>query len=56
MRFSVLGLRSDLRIELQAPVHALKTTKRLFLAIFDPRSSIVKNVFDCHLTGVMNKV
>ena len=24
----------------------------LFLAIFDPRSSIVKSVFDCHLSGV----
>ena len=24
-------------------------SKRLFLAIFDPRSSIVKSLFDCHL-------
>ena len=24
----------------------------LFLSIFDPRSSIVKSVFDCHLSGV----
>ena len=24
----------------------------MFLAIFDPRSSIVKSVFDCHLSGV----
>ena len=27
-------------------------SKTLFLAIFDPRSSIVKVVFDCHLSGV----
>ena len=26
--------------------------KTLYLAIFDPRSSIVKSVFDCHLSGV----
>ena len=24
----------------------------LFLAIIDPRSSIVKSVFDCHISGV----
>ena len=24
----------------------------MYKAIFDPRSSIVKNVFDCHLSGV----
>ena len=24
----------------------------MFLRIFDPRSSIVKSVFDCHLSGV----
>ena len=27
-------------------------SKTLFLAIFDPRSPIVKVVFDCHLSGV----
>ena len=27
-------------------------SKTLFLTIFDPRSSIVKSVFDCHLPGV----
>ena len=27
----------------------------LFLAIFDPRSSIVKSVFDCRLSGVKQK-
>ena len=27
-------------------------SKTLFLAIFDPRSWIVKSVFDCHLSGV----
>ena len=28
-------------------------SKTLFLAIFDPRSSIVKSVFDCRLPGVV---
>ena len=28
-------------------------SKTLFLAIFDPCSSIVKSVFDCHIPGVM---
>ena len=28
------------------------TNKTLFLAIFDSRSSIVKSVFDCRLSGV----
>ena len=28
-------------------------SKTLFLSIFDPRSSIVDSVFDCHLPGVM---
>ena len=28
-------------------------SKTLFLAIFDPRSSTVKSVFDCRLPGVM---
>ena len=27
-------------------------TKTLFLLIYDPRLSIVKNVFDCRLPGV----
>ena len=27
-------------------------SKTLFLTIFDPRSSIVKSVFDCRLPGV----
>ena len=27
--------------------------KKLFLAIFDPRSSIVNSVFDCRLSGVV---
>ena len=26
--------------------------KTLFLSVFDPRLSIVKSVFDCHLFGV----
>ena len=30
-------------------------SKTLFLASFDPRSSIVKSVFDCHLPGVHMK-
>ena len=29
-----------------------KAIKTLFLTNFDPRSSIVKSVFDCHLSGV----
>ena len=28
-------------------------SKTLFLSFFDPRSSIVDNVFDCHLPGVI---
>ena len=28
-------------------------TKTLFLALFDPRSSIVKSVFNCRLSGVI---
>ena len=28
-------------------------SKTMFLSIFDPRSSIVKNVFDCRLPGVI---
>ena len=28
-------------------------SKTLLLAIFDPRSSIVKSVFDCRLSGVL---
>ena len=28
-------------------------SKTLFLAILDPRSSIVKSVFDCHLSGMI---
>ena len=31
-------------------------SKTLFLSIFDPRSSIVDNVFDCRLSGLMNKL
>ena len=27
--------------------------KTLFLSVFDPRPSIVKSVFDCHLSGVL---
>ena len=30
-------------------------SKTLFLSIFDPRSSIVDNVFDCRLSGVVIK-
>ena len=28
-------------------------SKTLFLALFDPRASIVKSIFDCRLSGVM---
>ena len=31
-------------------------SKTLFLSIFDPRSSIVDNVFDCRLTGVITQL
>ena len=30
-------------------------SKTLFLAIFDPRSWIVKSVYDCRLSGVVTK-
>ena len=29
--------------------------KTLFLSIFDRRSSIIDNVFDCHLSGVISR-
>ena len=34
----------------------MEIEKTLFLEIFDPRSSIVKNVFDCHISGVFSAV
>ena len=30
-------------------------SKTMFLSIFYPRSSIVDNVFDCHLPGVISR-
>ena len=30
-------------------------SKTLFLAIFDPLSSIVNSIFDCHLSGVLSR-
>ena len=30
-------------------------SKTQFLRIYDPHSSIVKSVFDCHLVGVFTK-
>ena len=36
-----------------SPDWLLMAIETLFVVIFDPRSSIVKDVFDCHLSSVI---
>ena len=53
------SLETEFSIAICRPVGDKWQSKTLFLAIFDPRSSIVKGVFDCCLPGVItveNKV
>ena len=45
-------LETEFLIAICHPTGDKWQSKTLFLAIFDPRSSIVKVVFDCHLSGV----
>ena len=45
-------LETEFLIAICRPTGNKWQPKTLFLAIFDPRSSIVKSVFDCRLSGV----
>ena len=42
----------DPKVELKGKTIGYLRWQPLFLAIFDPRSLIVKSVFDCRLSGV----
>ena len=46
------SLETEFLIAICRPIGDKWQLKMLFLAIFDPRSSIVKSVFDCRLPGV----
>ena len=46
------SLEIEFSIAICRPIGDKWQSKTLFLSIFDPRSSIVKSVFDCHLPGV----
>ena len=46
------SLETEFLIAICRPIGDKCQSKTLFLAIFDPRSSIVKSVFDCRLLGV----
>ena len=46
---------TELSIAICRPSGDKWKSKTLFLAIFDPRSSIVKSFFDCHLSDVSSK-
>ena len=48
------SLETEFSIAICRPTGAKLQSKTLFLAIFDPRSSIVKTVFDCRLCGVVS--
>ena len=45
-------LETEFLIAICRPTGNKFQSKTLFLAIFDPLSSIMKSVFDCHLPGV----
>ena len=45
---------TEFPIAIRRPVGNKWQSKMLFLAIFDPHSSIVKRVFDCSLPGVIS--
>ena len=47
------SLKTEFSIAICRPIGDKWQSKTLFLAIFDPRSSIVKSVFDCRLPGVV---
>ena len=49
------SLKTEFSIAICRPTGDKWQSKTLFLAFFDPRSSIVKNVFDCRLPCVVNK-
>ena len=46
------SLETEFLIAICRPTGDKCQSKTLFLAIFDPHSSIVKSVFDCRLSGV----
>ena len=46
------SIKTDFLIAICRPTGDKWQSKTLFLAIFDPRSSIVKSVFDCRLSDV----
>ena len=46
------SLETEFSIAICRPIGDKWQSKTLLLAIFEPRSSIVKSVFDCRLPGV----
>ena len=44
---------TDVLIVICRPTGDKWQSKTLFLAFFDPHSSSVKSIFDCHLSGVI---
>ena len=50
------SLETEFAIAICRPTGDKWQSKILFLAIFDPRSSIVKSAFDCRLSGVFPEV
>ena len=49
-------LETEFPIAICRPTGDKWQSKTLFLAIFDPHSSIVKSVFDCRLVGVILQI
>ena len=47
------SIETEFSIAIFRPTGDKWQSKTLFLAIFDPRSSIVKSFFDCRLPGVV---
>ena len=47
--------QKSLETEFSTAIFRPTGLKTLFLSIFDPRSSIVKSVFNCHQPGVVLK-
>ena len=50
------SLETEFLITICRPTGDKWQSKTLFLAIFDPRLSIVKSIFDCRLPGVRQNV
>ena len=48
-----IKLKTEFSIAIFRPTGDKWQSKTLFLTIFDLRSSIVKSVFDCHLSGAI---